>query len=148
MTSVTYGGTLVITNPSNATLALNDTFTLFSAASYHGGFSAYVLPALDADKRWDVSGLTHNNGTIKVVSAVVPQPVINSFSLSSGNLILTGTNGTPGGSYSLLSSTNVAAPLESWTTNTTGVFEGTGAFSNAFPVNLGVPQEFYLLRVP
>ena len=37
-----------------------------------------------------------------------------------GNLILTGAGGPPGASYTWLTSTNVAAPVATWTTGATG----------------------------
>jgi hypothetical protein len=67
--------------------------------------------------------------------------------VSGGNLILTGT-GTPGNSYVLLTSTNVAAPVAAWTTNTTGVFNGAGVFSNAIPLSVSPPAHFFRLRTP
>ena len=75
-------------------------------------------------------------------------PAINRWSVSEGNLILLGTNGFAGGSYSVLTSTNVALPLSSWTTNTSGVFDGSGAFSNAIPINATEPARFYRLKQP
>ena len=62
--SVTYGGTLVISNRS-ATLANNDSFKLFDAASYSGAFSSINPPIPGNGLEWDTSDLT-NNGTLKV----------------------------------------------------------------------------------
>jgi autotransporter-associated beta strand protein len=75
ITTVIYAGTLTVTNLAG-TLALNDTFKLFDATSYSGSFSATNLPALDPGLAWDVTGLT-NNGTIKIVAAVVSSPTLN-----------------------------------------------------------------------
>jgi len=61
--------------------------------------------------------------------------------VSGGNLILTGGGGPAGGSYSLLTTTNLADP-GSWTTNTTGTLDGAGAFSNSIPVGT-TPARFY-----
>jgi hypothetical protein len=67
---------------------------------------------------------------------------------SDGNLIMTGTGGIPGGSYTWLTSTNVAAPGAEWTTNTAGTFDVSGAFSNALPVNPSEAARFFRLRTP
>ena len=67
--------------------------------------------------------------------------------VSGGNLILTGT-GTPGGSYTLLTSTDVAAPVSAWTTSATGVFNSAGVFSNAIPISASPPAHFFRLRTP
>ena len=74
-------------------------------------------------------------------------PGFNVPYVSGGNLILTGA-GTPGNSYVLLTSTNVAAPLAAWTTNATGVFNGAGVFSNAIPISVSPPAHFFRLRTP
>jgi hypothetical protein len=68
-------------------------------------------------------------------------------SVSGGNLILQGTNGAVGGTYSILESTNVALPLASWTTNQTGTFNGSGTFSNAIPLGSD-PQRFFNIKQP
>ncbi len=86
--SVTYGGTLVVTNvttDTNATpLALGDTFNLFSGSPLTGNFSSYVLPALPGSLIWDVSGLS--SGTISVVSGT-PTALAPSFSPLAGGYI-------------------------------------------------------------
>ena len=51
VTSVTYGGSLTVSNLADA-LQLNDTFTLFSAAATSGSFTATNLPALTAGLKW------------------------------------------------------------------------------------------------
>jgi hypothetical protein len=78
------------------------------------------------------------------------QPTITSVAVQGGNLVLQGTNstGTAGGAYSILSSTNVAAPLATWTSVVTDVFQSGGAFSNAIPINPAQPRAFYSLQLP
>ena len=80
-------------------------------------------------------------------SAPLP-PTITSVTASGGNLNLTGILGTPGGSYAVLTSTNLAAPRATWTISTTGVFDGSGAFSAAVPINPSETARFFLLRTP
>ena len=48
MTTVTYGGALVVTNITSDghLLAAGDTFTLFSANSFAGSFANFVLPTI------------------------------------------------------------------------------------------------------
>ena len=67
---------------------------------------------------------------------------------SGGNLILTGNGGTPGGRYTWLTSPNMAAPLTAWTTNCTGTFDSTGAFSNTIPLTISPPAVLLELRAP
>jgi hypothetical protein len=59
-----------------------------------------------------------------------------------------GTGGNPGGSYTWLTTTNVVNPMATWTTNTSGVFSGTGTFSNAMPINVSEPARFFRLQTP
>jgi autotransporter-associated beta strand protein len=68
--TITYGGTLTVTNLGNA-LAAGDTFTLFQATNYNGSFTNFVLPALPAGLAWNTGGLT--NGSIAVVSPLLVQ---------------------------------------------------------------------------
>ena len=74
LTSVTYGGTLTVTNLGPA-LSAGDTFTLFQSAAYAGGFTNIVLPSLTAGLGWNTNNLAVN-GTLSVMSllgvAVVP----------------------------------------------------------------------------
>jgi fibronectin-binding autotransporter adhesin len=97
VTTVTYGGTLTVTNLSG-TLAANDTFKLFSATTYAGSFSATNLPTLSGGLVWDASGLT-SNGSIKVVSTG-GSPVLG-FTQSGNTLTFSWT-----GAYKLQSQTN------------------------------------------
>ena len=78
-------------------------------------------------------------------STVVTSPVLGKATLSGGNLILTGTGGTPWAGYTWLSTTNLAAPV--WVTNSTGTLDGVGAFTNSIPVG-SVPASFFRLRLP
>ncbi len=146
LTSVTYGGTLVVTNLSG-TLAGGDSFQLFSATSYSGSFASIIPAVPGTGLQWDTSMLTHN-GTLRI--AVVPQPVINSIGIQNGtNLVFSGTyNGKPSNGYSVLSSTNVALPLTNWVLELSGTFNGSGAFNVTNPFSKGTPQKFYLISVP
>ncbi|MEI7534940.1 MAG: hypothetical protein WCK57_11275, partial [Verrucomicrobiae bacterium] len=87
------------------------------------------------------------NGQLTLTGAVVPRPVINQVTVSAGNLILQGTNGAASGTYSILTSTNVATPMANWTTNTTGIFGAGGVFSNAIPLDSN-QAKFFLIKTP
>jgi len=68
--------------------------------------------------------------------------------VSGGNLILTGSGGTPAGySYTWLQTTNLNAPII-WTTNIQGVLDGTGSFSNSIPINASQKANFFRFRMP
>jgi hypothetical protein len=67
--------------------------------------------------------------------------------VSGGNLILSGSGGTPAGySYTWLQTTNLTAPIV-WTTNTSGFLDGAGAFSNNIPIGTN-KAAFFRFRMP
>jgi len=84
----------------------------------------------------------------KAAATTPASPTLAAPKFSGGNLILTGTGGTPGAGYTWLTSTNVTDPIAAWTTNTTGVLDGSGALSNAIPVNASEKSRFFRLRLP
>jgi hypothetical protein len=81
--------------------------------------------------------------------ATRPPPAIDGFSLSGTNVLLDVTNGYIGGTYYLLTSTNVATPLSLWSPVSTNVLDASGNFSltvtNGRAAN--VPRQFYIFRV-
>ena len=144
VTSLTYGGVLHIIASGNA-LAAGDSIKLYYATSYGDAFASIVPPTPGANLAWDTTGLA--NGTLAVKTAALPQPTISGVQLSGSNLILTGSGGQPGGTYYVVSSTNVAlSPLSLWTPVHTNTFDGSGAFSNNIPVSLAVPRDFFLIK--
>jgi hypothetical protein len=140
---ITYGGTLNLLNISGVPLAAGNSFQIFSAASYSGSFSN-VSPAVPGPGlEWNTNQL--NNGILSVVEGN-SQPVISGIQLSGSNLILTGSNGVSGGTYYILTSTNVAAPIANWTTLSTNNFDSNGFFSITNSINSNISRCFYLLR--
>ena len=139
-----YGGALVITNTSGA-FTNGETFQLFTSTNYTGVFGSLVLPS--------TPGLTWTNnlavnGTLTVgVTGPPPQPHITSISLIGTNIVINGTNGVNGEQYHLLTTTNLALPVASWTVLPAGAFNGT-SFSITNGVTTGAAQSFYILRVP
>jgi hypothetical protein len=82
-----------------------------------------------------------------VPSAIVIPPTLAHPVVSGGNLIVTGTGGTPNSGYTWLTTTNLSNPII-WTTNSTGTLSATGAFSNSIPVSTTTPARFFQLRLP
>ena len=85
-------------------------------------------------------------------------PVLSKSYSSNGNLILSGTGGTPNAAYTLLTTTNLLLPIVDWTpldtsmdgngqTVTTEELSGNGAFSNAIPINAVTPASFFTLKI-
>jgi hypothetical protein len=79
-----------------------------------------------------------------------PAPRVTGIQLASGtNVILNATNGYIGGTYYVLTSTNVSTPLAQWQPLSTNVLAASGNFSlitsNSFSKT--TPKRFYLLQV-
>ena len=106
-----------------------------------GGSATAVLTALPAAAkkvRWFSGPSTR------------PAPRVTSLVLASGtNVVLNATNGYIGGTYYVLTSTNLAAPLAQWSTISTNILPATGNFSlitsNGFSKT--TPKRFYILQV-
>jgi len=140
-----YGGVLNVTL-ANGTLAAGQTYHLFSATNMSGAFTATNLPVLIAPLYW-TNVLV--NGSITVASAFVPSPVITTITLSGVNAVISGTNGSPGATFRVLSSTNVSLPLSNWTVIATNTFDGSGNVVNYTVTNaVSGPQRFYILQTP
>jgi fibronectin-binding autotransporter adhesin len=85
LTSVTYGGTLSVTNLSG-TLTTNGTFKIFFAASYSGAFAG-ITPAIPAPGfAWNTNTLS-TDGTLRILQTVNLTPT-NMTSVVFGNLLM------------------------------------------------------------
>ncbi|HEU5123107.1 MAG TPA: LamG-like jellyroll fold domain-containing protein [Verrucomicrobiae bacterium] len=144
LSSVTLGGTLMINNLGSA-LAAGDAIQLFGATNYSGSFESIVPATPGTGLQWDTSTLL-TDGTLRVKGTIVPQ--IGTTKVSNGNFVFSGSGGTPGGGYTVLSQTNLAQPLINWEIVGSGTFDGTGAFSFTNAIAPGTPHRFYLIRVP
>jgi autotransporter-associated beta strand protein len=143
--AVTYGGSLLVTNISGAPTN-GQIFRLFVASNGNyaaGTFSSVTLPS--------APGLTWTNnlaisGTIVAgVSSAAP-PYITTVSLSGSSLTLSGTNGTPGRTFLILASTNVASPANQWLPVYTNTF-AAGNFTISIPVDPAARANFYRIQV-
>jgi len=84
LTSVTYGGTLVVTNVAG-TLTTSDSFQLFSSASYSGSFSALSPAAPGAGLLWNTNTLL-TDGKLRI-SAVNTTSTNFTVTLVGGNTL-------------------------------------------------------------
>jgi autotransporter-associated beta strand protein len=133
-TNVTYGGTLTVTGAGGSFVA-GDTFKLFSAGSYGGSFSLINLPV----GTWDTSKLAVD-GTIKVVNVPISVYVENST-----NLVLSGSDAMPNGTYYVLASLVVTQKLTDWTTIATIQADGSGQLHYTYHIDPGLPRMFFTL---
>jgi len=141
--SITYGGTLSLTNLSSP--VSGNSFKLFSASSYSGSFAS-IIPATPGPGLTWVTSALGTSGTLSVASAA--QPRISSIVHQGASLVISGTNGIASGSYYVLGSTNLTLPLANWTSIATNSFTAGGAFSFTNSLNPSVPRYFYLIELP
>ena len=128
--SVPNGNRLTVTSATEAPLAQNVAQVMITFTSVPNGWSGY--------------GQIQLLGTPSVVPSTLK---FGSTTLSNGSLIMVGTGGTANSGYTLLSTTNLSLPLSQWITNSTGTFNGSGAFSNSITIGASA-KEFFLLRTP
>jgi hypothetical protein len=140
-----YVGSLTVSNLGPDALAAGDSFQLFNASGgYSGAFSSLSLPPLPASLGWTNQLLV--NGSIAVVNQNTLS--IGGLSRSGTNLIVNVTGGFSGGTWNQLTSTNVAAPLVSWTTNRSGNFDVLGNATLTNGVNSSERQRYFLIKTP
>jgi hypothetical protein len=140
-------GTLTITNGGVMNLTTNCTF---SAVTINGAnLSAGVHLYSELFNSYPNNFLPGGSGsiTVQAVNTVPPRPSITAISVSGNSLSLTATNGSPGGPWTLMQSTNVTLPLNQWQTTCAGNFDGGGnLFTNLLNTATN-SREFYILKV-
>jgi autotransporter-associated beta strand protein len=150
--SVSVAGTLypnssVIQITSGTALAVG-TYTLFNhTGGVSGSFNS--TPVFDVAPAATAS-IVDTGSQINLVIGTPVGPTISSITTSGSDITLNAAGGTPGGSVSVLTSTDLSLPLASWNTVTTGNFDGSGNYSYTVTDALisGQPQQFYILQTP
>jgi hypothetical protein len=145
--AVSASGTTTITIDSVANVAGP---TLIHLLTYTGsdpfaGLSLAPLPLGFTGTLADNAGSVDLNVN---VSQIPPSPTIQNIFASGGQVVLSGTNNNgAGGTYKVLTSTNVALPVTNWTLVTSGTFDANGNFAstNSAATN---KQQFFMLQVP
>jgi hypothetical protein len=84
--TVTYGGTIIVTNVGAELLQEGDTFQLFNAATRAGAFAEIILPALPAGLAW--SNRLALDGSLAVVPAINTTPAPIQFVVNGDTLEL------------------------------------------------------------
>ena len=145
LTSLSCGGTIMVTNISGNALAAGDTFPIFSAANYKGSFSNAVFPALGVNLSW-INNLAVN-GTMTVVSSVSTVPTNIVWAVTSSNLTLSWPADHIG--WRLLRQTNHLANGISLNANDWDV-AANSQLTNQFvvPINSSSPEDYFRLVYP
>lgn len=143
LSSVSLGGVLKIV--VNGALTGTEVFRLFEADAYSGDFTTYDLPPLDPPLAWDVAAVPVN-GTLRVTGGVQPPQIGAAIRTADGNFQISGT-GPTGAAYRILSTTNAALPLATWTELGAGTFsDGMFSFTDLNATNH--PIRFYSVVTP
>jgi hypothetical protein len=138
--TLTYGGTLNLANISGTALAAGNSFKIFNAATYSGSFSGITPATPGTGLSWNTSQLS--SGVISVSGS--SGAVISSTSLSGTNLVFSGSGGSAGTPYDVLSTTNLLTGP--WITNSTGTFDPSGNFSVTNAINHDNLNVFYMIK--
>jgi hypothetical protein len=144
-TSVSASGTTTITIDSVANVTGPTTIHLlsYSGTDPFGGFTLAPLPTGFVGK------LVDNTGSIDMNVTVAVPPTILGITFNNGQIIINGTNNNDGsgGTYHVLTTTNIGIPLMNWTVLGGASFDGNGGFSftNSAATNI---HQFYLLTIP
>jgi len=142
--TLTYGGTLVISNLGAQAFTNHVVLKLFDAATYVAGAVTIQPSSPGPGLMWDASNLAVD-GTLRVTTVIAPT-LTNPARRPDGNISFQ-IGGTLGQGYSVLASTNVASPLSSWTVIQSGSLPAVPyLFSDLSATNY--PRRFYVISSP
>jgi hypothetical protein len=147
---LTPGATYVAFASVTSTTPGGSGWAIANAFPYRGGEFVYSYSGTNfstlTDTPWLSLGL---DLAFEATFAGPAQPGITGFTQSGDNLVISGDDGLAGQTYYVLGTTNLALPLNQWTTVATNIPGETGDFTITLTnaVNPNVPQNFYILKV-
>lgn len=143
ITTLSYGGTLVVASQGQALFTNGTVLKLFDAAIFMGAFSAIVPAQPGAGLAWDTGRLTID-GTLRVVA---PVPVaFQQLTLRADRNIHLLASGPTGKAWALYASTNLSLPLTNWTLLNTGLVAASPFGIDDLDAT-NHPTRFYFLSV-
>jgi glucose/arabinose dehydrogenase len=120
--------------------------------SFYDGTSATPPVFLSASSGPRCFGTDPRNGDILYADAqsirriLSLTPVINSFTNSETNLVISGAGGKSGQNVKLIGSADLSVPLANWTNVAVSIPDALGNFNFTNPIDPASPQMFYRLR--
>lgn len=98
-----------------------------------------------------LSGLTATAKKVRFFSGTTTTqplpPGLTSIALSGTSIVLSATNGFAGGTYYVLTSTNLNTPLSQWLPVSTNVLGASGSFTLTVSNASQLPRQFFILQV-
>jgi hypothetical protein len=85
---------------------------------------------------------------VRDITVTASGPTFESPRTAGGNLILSGDSGTADGIYYVLTSTNLTAPMASWTPIATNRYDASGNFSATNALRSNNSARFYIIKQP
>ncbi len=64
------------------------------------------------------------------------------------NVVIVGTDGPPGGTYYIMTSTNITLPISQWIPLATNLFDSSGSFRYTNAINADLPARFLHIALP
>jgi fibronectin-binding autotransporter adhesin len=101
-------------------------YTLFTCG---GAVSFGNLQLVAAPSGFNYSFDTNTPGVIKLVAAPLTPPIIGGPSVIGGKFVFSGSGGTPGATYYVVTTTNLATPAFNWIPILTNQFDTNGDFA-------------------
>lgn len=141
-------GAATLTGTFGATLATGyipgtgNTFQPLTYGSRTGNFTTINLPS------WIAWQSTYGSTAFSLlVTQTNVLPAFTSFLSASGSVVFSGSNGTPGKAYWILTGTNLAEPIADWAFVVTNTIQDDGRFSFTNVMDPLSQQQFFILEL-
>jgi uncharacterized repeat protein (TIGR03803 family) len=145
-----YSGTLFSLNTDGSSFTLLHAFSAaipdYGYTNWDGAMPYGELTVL-GNVLYGAAQMGGANGSGTVFSLAI-EPAITNLSLAGTNAVLNGINSIAGHTYTVLTSTNLALPLNQWTPVATNLLNSGGDFSITATNAVNSPdlQQYYILR--
>jgi hypothetical protein len=130
------------------------TLTLIQSGNPAVGTFNFVLGTKPAGYTCSLVNSFVNGNAVQLTITGVPSPTNGhgtsitgvNFQLATSSLVITGTNGLANDVFYVLTSTNLALPIASWTPIATNTFDASGNFNISLPYSEGNEQQYYSIK--
>ncbi|MGA3162862.1 MAG: glycosyl hydrolase family 28 protein [Verrucomicrobiota bacterium] len=149
--AIVVAGNLNLNGTLNITNAAGFTATNYILFTYTGSLTnTLVLGAKPVINSYLYRLDTNTAGQVKLVVTAPSPPNFGNIQVANGggSFVMSGTGGVTNGTYYVLTSTNVALPLNQWMPVATNPFDASGNFAFTNTPATNTLQMFYLLQLP